>query len=93
MDDQFADWKHNGPLGWLLMSGMREFAVGIISCASHGKILDDAAIATVKTQCLQDLKKADFTGLPIEEQAHIIGQALRAFEQLMDSAVRDGRKL
>lgn len=93
MNDELGGWQGNTAFLALITMGMREFSERIIRHVVNGGALDDDAFALIKSECVTYFKNISMSGLPINQEAHIIGQAVGAFEQLIDAAIHNGRKL
>ncbi len=71
---------------------LREFAARIIAHVSDGGVLDDSILASIRAECVRKIKNADPTGLSVEQEAEVIGKAVKHVEDLLDATIRDGRK-
>lgn len=93
MKDELAGWKDNATQMGVVAMWMKTFASEIIGHVLNGRILDDAALRQLKTQCLRDLKNIDVTGISIQQEAEFLRKAIEHVEQMIDMAIADGWKL
>jgi hypothetical protein len=77
-------------LGIVALS-LKDFSTQIIRHVSDGGLLDDAGFAALKTTCVRNLKNIAAQGVPLEQEAIALNEALIMFEQMMDLAVSRGR--
>ena len=71
---------------------LRDFAAMLIAHASDGGVLDDSTLAAIRDECVRKIKNADPAGLSVEQEAEVIGKAVKHVEDLLDAAIRDGRE-
>jgi hypothetical protein len=70
---------------------MKDFASQIIRHVQNCGTLDDAGIAVLKATCVRNLKNIEPEGVPLEQEATALNEALVLFQQMMDDAVGCGR--
>lgn len=77
-------------LGIVALS-LKDFSIQIIRYVSDGGLLDDAGFAALKATCVRNLTDIAAQGIPLEQEAKALNEALIMFEQMMDLAVSRGR--
>ncbi|MFJ1468800.1 hypothetical protein [Massilia orientalis] len=77
-------------LGIVALS-MKDFATQLIRHVNAGGLLDDAGFAALKATCVHNLKNIAAQGVPLEQEATALNEALIMFGQMMDHAVSRGR--
>lgn len=55
--------------------------------------MDDDAFADIKRGSIRELKNSEAMGLPIEQEAELLSEAVQEFEKLMDGAIAKGRNV
>lgn len=70
---------------------LRDFTAMIIANVSDGGVLDDSALASIRTECIRQLQNADPAGLSVEQEAEVVGKTVKNVENLIDSAISQGR--
>lgn len=58
---------------------MKDFATQIIRHVTAGGRLDDAGFAALKTMCIRNLKNIAAEGVPLEQEATALNEALVVF--------------
>jgi hypothetical protein len=91
-DERLAGWKRNALSLAAVAACLKDFAARIIGHVERGGTLDDAAFAEIKAACVLSLKNSITAGLPIEDEAEAIGNAIETVQQFMDSAIAEGRE-
>jgi hypothetical protein len=70
---------------------MKNFACQIIQHVNGGGPLDDAWLATLKAKCVSSLKNTAAEGVPLEQEATALNEALTIFGQMIDDAMLRAR--
>jgi hypothetical protein len=70
---------------------MQELATRILACSASGNPIDSDALEKIRASCIS-LKNLETVGLSVDDDAEIIGQAVRDLEQLIDATIADSRK-
>jgi len=68
-----------------------DFATKLIKHVRSGHPLDDASLATLRDNCIRDLKNSTMVGMSFEDEAEIFRQAIENAEKLLDGAIARGR--
>ena len=69
-----------------------EFAANLIKHVRSGHPLDDASLATLRDNCIRDLKNSTMIGMSFEEEAETFRQAIENAEKLLDGAIARARQ-
>jgi hypothetical protein len=72
---------------------MQELATRILACSASGNPIDSDALEKIRASCVISLKNLETVGLSVDDDAEIIGQAVRDLEQLIDATIADSRKI
>ena len=64
-----------------------DFAAKLIKHVRSGHPLDDASLATLRDNCIRDLKNSTMIGMSFEEEAETFRQAIENAEKLLDGAI------
>jgi hypothetical protein len=75
-----------------LVLGMQDFAALILARSMSGPV-DSDALEKIRASCIINLKNLETVGLGVDDDAEIIGQAVRDIEQLIDATIADARKI
>jgi hypothetical protein len=94
MDDKqiLQNAKRSAAQAGMIALAFQDFAAKLIKHVRSGHPLDDAALATLRGDCIRDLKNSTMIGLSIEEEAETIRQAIENAEKLLDGAIASGRQ-
>jgi len=74
----------------MIALAFQDFAAKLIKHVRSGYPLDDASLATLRDNCIRDLKNSTMTGTSFEEEAEILRQAVENAEKLLDGAITGG---
>jgi len=66
---------------------MKNFACQIIQHGNGGGPLDEAGLATLRAICVRSLKNTAAEGVPLEQEATALNEALIIFGQMRDDAM------
>ena len=91
MEEELADWRR-GAMGLGLVAQHLYMLAGVLIAYGLRGRLDNARLAEIRAQAILNLKNTGAIGLPIEEEAVIVGQAIKQFEELIDAAIVEGRE-
>jgi hypothetical protein len=87
-----AGWKKTAIQTALMLLGMQDFAEEIVRHVSRGGTLKDSEFARLMKIATRNVKNMDVSGLPIEQQPKVIGDAIKNLEGMMNRLVIRGRK-
>lgn len=76
----------------MIALAFQDFAAKLIKHVRNGHPLDDASLATLRGNCIRDLKNSTITGMSFEEEAETFRQAVENAEKLLDAAIARGRQ-
>ena len=91
MEKDLADWRRSAIVLGLVAEHLYMLAGVLIAYGLRGR-LDDESLAEIRAQAVLNLKNMGAMGLPIEEEAVIVGQAIKQFEEFIDAAIVEGRE-
>lgn len=75
----------------IALASMRDFAALVIAHVAGGGTLDDEALASIRAECVREVKNAEAPRIPVEQEAELFGEAVKEVEKLIDSAILKGR--
>ncbi len=71
----------------LIALAFQDFAAKLIKHVRSGHPLDDASLATLRDNCIRDLKNSTILGMSVEDEAETFRQAIENAEKLLDGAI------
>lgn len=71
----------------MIALAFQDFAAQLIKHVRSGYPLDDASLATLRDNCIRDLKNSTILGMSVEEEAETFRQAIENAEKLLDGAI------
>ena len=94
MDDKqiLQNAKRSATQAGMIALAFQDFAANLIKHVRSGHRLDDASLATLRDNCIRDLKNSTMTGMSFEEEAETLRQAVENAEKLLDGAIARGRQ-
>jgi hypothetical protein len=87
-----AGWKRNAIQMSIVLLGMQDFAEEIVRHVSRGGVLTESEFAKLMKIAAHNVKNFDVTGLPMEQQSKVFGDAMKNLEGMMNRLVTRGRK-
>lgn len=89
--EDVAGLETNAMILGIVALSMKDFATQIIRHVNDGGLLDDAGFAALKAKCVRSLKNIAAQGMPLEQEATALNDALMMFGQMMDHVVSRSR--
>jgi hypothetical protein len=86
-----ASLETNAMILGIVALSMKDFATQIIRHVNDDGVLDDAGLAALKATCVRNLKNIAAQGVPLEQEATALNEALIMLGQMMDHAISRGR--
>jgi hypothetical protein len=77
----------------MIALAFQDFAAKLIKHVRGGHAFDDASLATLRDNCIRDLKNSTIIGMSFEEEAETFRQAIENAEKLLDGAIARGKQL
>jgi hypothetical protein len=74
-------------LGSVLI-GMRGFAEILVAHGRAGGSFDDDTLAEIAATCVRDMKNTEIRGLPLKEEAQVVGDVAKDLDDLIQTAIR-----
>jgi hypothetical protein len=92
MDDKqiLQNAKRSATQAGMIALAFQDFAAKLIRHARSRGLLDDASLASLRDNCIRDLKNSTITGMSLEEEAETFRQAVENTEKLLDAAIATG---
>ena len=84
--------KRSATQAGMIALAFQDFAAQLIKHVRSGHRLDDASLATLRDNCIRDLKNSTIIGMSFEEEAETFRQAIENAEKLLDGAIARGRQ-
>jgi len=75
----------------ILALGLNDFAIRLIKRGRY-ELLTDAVLQEVRHACITEWKNTDTSGMGIDQEAALLGQAFDQLEQFLDRAISQGRQ-
>jgi hypothetical protein len=91
VEEYVASLETNAMIFGIVALNMKNFACQIIQHENGGGPLNDAGLATLKAKCVRSLKNTAAEGVPLEQEATALNEALIIFDQMMDDAMLRAR--
>lgn len=76
----------------MIALAFQDFATKLIRHVRSGRPLDDASLATLRDNCIRNLKNSTMSGMSFEEEAETLRQAVENAEKLLDGAIARGTR-
>lgn len=70
--------------------GLQAFASKLIAASCKAGVLDDNEIRLIKLATIEDAKRCEVFGFPVESDAEILGNSLKLIEYFIDGAIASG---
>jgi hypothetical protein len=86
-EEYLASLETNAMILGIVALNMKNFASQIIQHVNGGGPLDNAGLAVLKEKCVRSLKNTAAEGVPLEQEATALNEALIMFGQMIDNAV------
>lgn len=87
VEEYLASLETNAMILGIVALNMKNFASQIIQHVNGGGPLDDAGLAALKAECVRSLKNTAAEGVPLEQEATALNEALIIFGQMIDDAM------
>jgi hypothetical protein len=91
IEEYLASLETNAMILGIVALNMKNFASQVIQHVNGGGPLDDAGLAALKAKCVRSLKNTAAEGVPLEQEATALNEALIMFGQMIDDAVLRAR--
>jgi len=91
VEEYVARFETNAMILGIVALNMKNFACQIIQHVNGGGPLDDAGLAKLKAECVRSLKNTAAGGVPLEQEATALNEALIIFGQMIDDAISRAR--
>jgi hypothetical protein len=91
IEGYLASLEMNEMILGIVALNMKNFASQIIQHVNGGGPLDDAGLAALKEDCVRSLQNTAAEGVPLEQEATALNEALIMFGQMIDDAVLRAR--
>lgn len=91
IEECLASLETNAMILGIVALNMQNFASQIIQHVNGGAPLDDAGLAALKEKCVRSLKNTAAEGMPLEQEATALNEALIIFGQMIDDAILRAR--
>jgi hypothetical protein len=94
MDDKqiLQNAKRSATQAGMIALVFQNFSAKLIKHVRSGHPLDDASLATLRNNCIRDLKNSTMIGMSLDEEVETFRQTIENAEKLLDGAISSGRQ-